>query len=483
VSVRLRAAAVTDVGNIRDNNQDDLLIVDDALFVVADGMGGHVAGEVASKEAVDAMREAFAAPGSTDDLRQAVRLANGAVWKRGSDDPSYRGMGTTVTAVAVVDGDKLAIANVGDSRTYLLRQGELQQLTQDHSFVQEAVRSGQLTRAQAESHPRRSQLTRALGVADDVDVDVDVVEPLSGDRLLLCSDGLWDEVGDELITRVLSTRDEPEEAASELVRWAKEAGGRDNITVIVLDVVDGGETGRAVAAGAALDQAGEPTTATSRADVATVALPAEHDEAGGSGARARTSEEAGPGAATLQGGDATLTSRNGAGAGWTPPADGSLMQATDPGGTPGPSRSRLVTWRVLVFVVVLLGVLAAAALIVTRAGPVWAVTIDGNDVVVKEGDKIVDRPRLKVYELPQDIQDELKRGKGKEVENRAAATDYVDRITIDASIRGTRPPPSGATFDTVPGAGPTYGGRTPTTATTVSTVPSSTPDSTFPPGG
>ena len=221
MSLRLRAAAATDVGNIRDSNEDDLLVVDDALYVVADGMGGHAAGEVASREAVEAMRDAYETPGSTDDVRQAVRLANGAVWKRGTDNPSYRGMGTTVTAVAVVEGDKLAVANVGDSRTYLLRDDELVQLTEDHSFVQEAVRTGQLSRSQAESHPRRSQLTRALGVGDDVEVDVDVIEPLTGDRLLLCSDGLWDEVGDEVITMVLTNHPEPEEAASNLVPWAK----------------------------------------------------------------------------------------------------------------------------------------------------------------------------------------------------------------------------------------------------------------------
>ena len=183
MSLRLEAATASDVGNLRDNNQDDLLVVDGALFVVADGMGGHVAGEVASREAVDTMRSAYGSPGSSDDLRQAVRQANAAVWQRGEDDPSYRGMGTTVTAVAVLDGDRLAVANVGDSRTYLLRDHELVQLTQDHSFVQEAVRSGQLTRTQAESHPRRSQLTRALGVADDVEVDVEELEPRTGDRI------------------------------------------------------------------------------------------------------------------------------------------------------------------------------------------------------------------------------------------------------------------------------------------------------------
>ena len=452
MSLRLRAAAATDVGNIRENNQDDLLIVEDSLFVVADGMGGHVAGEVASREAVEAMESAFATPASSDDLRQAVRTANGAVWKRGADNPSYRGMGTTVTAVAVVDGDQLAVANVGDSRTYLLRDDELHQLTQDHSFVQEAVRSGQLTRAQAESHPRRSQLTRALGVSDDVDVDVEVVEPLSGDRLLLCSDGLWDEVGDELIAMVLSGRKDPEDAASELVRWAKEAGGRDNITVIVVDVLDGGEAGRAKAASAALDRSGDKQTATSRPGVATATLPAEDEEAPAPPSTDR----------------------------WNRPADGSLMKAPAPAAAPpvAPPRSRLVTWRVVVFVAALVAVLAAAAVIVSRGGTAWAVTLDGNTIVVKEGDRIREAKPLQVNQMPPDIQTALRRGV--RVEDRAAADAYVDGITRRALAEGTLQPVGAgtvlpastssttpATTATLPSTAPTL----PTTAVPVTPLP------------
>lgn len=416
MTLRLRAAAATDVGNIRENNQDDLLIVEDALYVVADGMGGHVAGEVASREAVEAIQAAFSSPGSSDDLRQAVRTANGAVWKRGADEPSYRGMGTTVTAVAVVDEDKLAVANVGDSRTYLLRNDELHQLTQDHSFVQEAVRSGQLTRAQAESHPRRSQLTRALGVSDDVDVDIEVIEPLSGDRLLLCSDGLWDEVGDELIAMVLSGRRDPEEAASELVRWAKEAGGRDNITVIVIDVVDGGEAARAVAASAALDRSGDKQTATSRPAAATATLPVEDDE-----------PQVG-----------SPTGR------WAQRPDGSLMQSANPlAATPAESpRSRLVTWRVVLFVAALLAVLGTAAVIVSRGGTAWAVTLDGNTVVVKEGDQIREATPLQLNQMPPDIRSELLQGR--RFEDRAAADAYVDGITRRALAAGTLQPPGAA---------------------------------------
>ncbi len=421
MSLRLRAGAATDVGNIRDNNQDDLLIVDDAIYVVADGMGGHVAGEVASQEAVQALRDAYAAPGTTDDVRQAVRLANGAVWKRGTDDPSYRGMGTTVTAVAVVDDDKLAVANVGDSRTYLLRDGELVQLTEDHSFVQEAVRSGQLTRSQAESHPRRSQLTRALGVGDDVEVDVDVLEPRTGDRLLLCSDGLWDEVGDEVISMVLSNHDDPKEAASKLVLWAKEAGGRDNITVIVLDVVDGAEDARARAASAALDAAGDPRTATSRAGTTLLADP-----------------------------DGDGSSASGAQGGYDPPArwstqraDTSLMAAAP---APPAERTRLITWRVVAFLVGLFAVLGAAAVVVIRSGPAWTVALDGNAVVVKEGNQIRERTPLQVNQLPPRIQEELARGK--RVDDRTDAQEYVDGITRTALAERTLTPGAGVVVTT-----------------------------------
>lgn len=430
MSLRLRAAAASDVGRLRENNQDDLLIVDDALFVVADGMGGHVAGEVASREAVDAMRNAYAVPGSMGDVRQAVRLANGAVWQRGDEDPSYRGMGTTVTAVAVVEGGRLAVANVGDSRTYLLRDDELVQLTKDHSFVQEAVRSGQLTRAQAESHPRRSQLTRALGVGDDVEVDVDLLEPLTGDRLLLCSDGLWDEVGDELIARVLTNHADPGDAASQLVMWANEAGGRDNITVIVVDVLDGDQQSRAVAASAALEEAGETS-------------------AGGSAA----------------GGGAPA-------AGFEPPArwkapstsgtqDRSLMQAAGP--PPDSARPRLLTWRVLAFVVVLLGVLAAAAVIVSRGGPAWAVGLDGNDVVVRRGSTLVERKPLQVNQLPAAVRTEL--AQGKRMGDRAEAERYVDGITRTALRDGTITPGAGVVVPpaVVPPASTGTAGSSPTT--------------------
>ncbi len=433
MSVRLKAAAASDVGNLRDNNQDDLLVVDDALFVVADGMGGHVAGEVASREAVDTMRSAYPRPGSSEDLRQAVRDANAAVWQRGADDPSYRGMGTTVTAVGVIEGDRLAVVNVGDSRTYLLRDGELIQLTEDHSFVQEAVRSGQLTQPQAESHPRRSQLTRALGVAADVEVDVEVLEPHTGDRLLLCSDGLWDEVGDDAITRVLTNHATPEEASAQLVLWANEAGGRDNITVIVLDVVDGGEGERGRTASADLAAAGEAPTALSRAAEADVSS---------------LDDEPKPRHAPA------------------PTEDRSLMQAVPPAAAA--RRSGLLTWRVVAFVVVLAGVLGVAAVLVLRSGPVWTVALDGNDVVVKEGATIRERKQLQVNQLPASVRNEL--AQGRRVADQADADRYIDGITRQAIAEGTLGIGAGVVVTTTSTAAAAPVATTPTTAATSTTL-------------
>jgi len=462
VTLRLRAVAATDIGNIRDNNQDDLLIVDDALYVVADGMGGHVAGEVASREAVEAMQDAYGAPGSAEDVRQAVRRANGAVWKRGADDPAYRGMGTTVTAVAVIDDDRLAVANVGDSRTYLLRDGELVQLTQDHSFVQEAVRSGQMTRPQAEGHPRRSQLTRALGVGDDVDVDIDVLEPLTGDRLLLCSDGLWDEVGDELITMVLTNHPDPEEAASKLVLWAKEAGGRDNITVIVLDVVDGAEGGRAISSGAALDAAGDTPSATSRSTLGTKVLT--------DGDPSYPPDHVAPDTSQRGSMESSHDKFDGHVFRTSPAANAALMVAA-----PQPVvRSRRLTWRVFAFVVALLAVLGVATVVVVRGGPVWVVALDGNDVVIRQGDKVAERTPLQVSQLPRRFQDELARGK--RVKDRADAQEYVAGITRSALQEGTLRPGAGVVVTTAPSAAATGpgSGAAPSSAPANSGTPNTT---------
>jgi serine/threonine protein phosphatase PrpC len=321
---QLRSGAATDVGLVRNVNQDHLLVAA-PLFAVADGMGGHAAGEVASLTALEALRAAFegrhhpdgdtgtgdtgtgdtgtgdtgtgdtgtgdtgtgdtgagdtgagdtgagdtgagevgagevgagdgAGPSGVDGIAGAVRAANRAVWEEAQANPDFRGMGTTLTAIALLGGDgrSLAVANVGDSRTYRLRNDTFEQLTVDHNLVSELVAEGQIGEEEAETHPQRHVLTRALGVSPEVDVDVITTEPEPGDRYLLCSDGLSREVADSQIASVLRRLADPDDAARELVAEAKLHGGNDNITVVVVDVlVDGAAPEGAEAAGPAV---------------------------------------------------------------------------------------------------------------------------------------------------------------------------------------------------------------------------------------
>ena len=237
---RLRAGAATDTGRVRSNNEDNLL-VSERLFAVADGMGGHSAGEVASQVAIDTLRVAFNGDPTVDGLVDAVRRANDAVLQKADDDPELSGMGTTLTAVALVpanDGDELVVVNVGDSRTYLLRQGELNQLTEDDSLVGQLVRDGRIDRDEARHHPQRNIITKALGLDGRLEVDPLQLIPVEGERLLLCSDGLSDEVHEDEIATILRQHSDPQNAARALVDLANERGGGDNVTVVIIDVVD-----------------------------------------------------------------------------------------------------------------------------------------------------------------------------------------------------------------------------------------------------
>ena len=260
---RLRSGSATDVGKVRTSNQD-VALEDPDLFAVADGMGGHVGGEVAARVAVDSLRAAFQRQPSVEGLRRAVAEANRAVWSQGQTESGLRGMGTTLTVTALVeetDGRQvIALANVGDSRAYVFSRGQVIQVTADHSLAEEKVRQGQLTEAEAAVHPHRHILTRALGVSSDVDVDLWELHLHDGDRILLCSDGLTNEVGDERIGDVLGAVKNPTEAAQALVKAALDHGGNDNITCVVIDVV--GAEAPAVTtgstAGAGVDAAAEP---------------------------------------------------------------------------------------------------------------------------------------------------------------------------------------------------------------------------------
>lgn len=236
---RLAWGSATDTGRVRQGNEDAYLTVD-GLFAVADGMGGHQAGEVASHLALETLEAAFTSAG-TDVLVTAVEQANLAVVERSAVDTELAGMGTTLCALALVDvhgRDAMAVVNVGDSRLYLLSDGELAQITEDHSLVATLQRQGRITADEAAVHPQRNILTRALGIDGTVLVDSWEIIPVVGDRYLLCSDGLFNEVEESRIAATLRRLADPTEAARELVRLANEAAGRDNITCVVVDVLD-----------------------------------------------------------------------------------------------------------------------------------------------------------------------------------------------------------------------------------------------------
>jgi len=234
--VKLVVGHATDVGRVREGNEDSFLVDERLrLFAVADGMGGHRAGEVASATALEALRAAVASGRALDD---AIASANDAVYAKAADDSGLRGMGTTLTAVVASGDGVLVVGHVGDSRAYLVHGGELDQITEDHSLVEELVREGRLTPEQAVVHPQRSIITRALGIDPTVEVDVYPVELRPGDRILLCSDGLTTMVRPVEIATILRREPDPGRAADLLVDAANAAGGEDNITTIVVAAVD-----------------------------------------------------------------------------------------------------------------------------------------------------------------------------------------------------------------------------------------------------
>jgi serine/threonine protein phosphatase PrpC len=236
--MRLSTFAGTDVGRTRSGNEDSYFC-GRTVFAVADGLGGHQGGEVASAAAVEPLADLdgrdLATPAeAAEALAGAIAEANSAILERAAADPSLWGMGTTVTAAAVA-GDLLQLAHVGDSRAYLLRDGTLDQRTTDHTVVGELVRRGRLTPAQAAIHPERSILTRAVGLDPRIPVDTpDPIDLHPGDQILLCSDGLTEAVADPQITEILSTHPDGNAACTALIDAANDAGGPDNITVVLL---------------------------------------------------------------------------------------------------------------------------------------------------------------------------------------------------------------------------------------------------------
>ena len=337
----LRSGSASDVGRVRTVNED-LALDSMTLFAVADGMGGHAGGEVASRTAIEALQQEFRRHPSVDGLEEAVRQANRSVWERSLEDAELRGMGTTLTAAALVgtdDGDRLVLANVGDSRSYVLRDGELTQLSHDHSVAEELVDRGELSEAEAAIHPHRHILTRALGVSSDVDVDIWQMTPTAGDRFLLCSDGLTNEVPETRIAKVLSTTADPQEAADTLVRMANDNGGNDNVTVVVLDVLVGEEPSAdgappAVVPMGASSQAGEaPGAARRSAATALTAVPERPEGAETPTLLGRAGSDAAAGMRAMHARASEVSDR---------------------------LRSRRITFRVLLFVLVLAAIVAGA---------------------------------------------------------------------------------------------------------------------------
>ena len=235
---RWRYAAATDTGVVRDTNQD-AIFADEILALVADGMGGHAAGEVAAAITVELVRDEFHKRPTVEGLYMAIEAANRAILEDARDHTERFGMGTTVIAVGLTrDNDGVVsptLFNVGDSRAYQIRDGALRLLSEDHSVAEEWVRMGRLTAEEAKVHPRRHQLTRALGIDETLEIDVISLNALPGDRILLCSDGLSNELSDEQLAQLASSPAPLRESVSQLVAGANQAGGHDNISVILLE--------------------------------------------------------------------------------------------------------------------------------------------------------------------------------------------------------------------------------------------------------
>jgi serine/threonine protein phosphatase PrpC len=365
--IHLEVGGASHVGRLRTQNQD-CAYLSPRLVALADGMGGPPAGDVASQLAIEALRDAMADP-DIPTLGDAVEAANTLVWNRGAAR-EYRGMGTTLCALALVDDGSdggpglLDLANVGDSRIYRLRDGHLELLTQDHSLVEEMVREGQLTAEQARLSGHRNIVTRAIGIYETVEIDTWNFEPRPGDRYLLCSDGLFNEVPESRIASGLRAYADPTETAHHLVDLANRGGGRDNITCVVVDVVEGPEpAGRSLL--------GDERILVPRPDTVT-------DLAGftiASGTRTPATASGGEPAPDDEP-DEDLVDE---------PVAGRSMLPDDE--VEPPIRPRLVTWRTAAFLLAFVGVFVVAALAVAwygRSGYFIDVDPDG-EIAVYQG--------------------------------------------------------------------------------------------------
>lgn len=517
-----RIGAATDVGQVRQNNQDSILATEEqGLFAVADGMGGHRGGEVASAVAITTLQAQFTEP-SIDALVEAVQAANDAVVTQAEGNSELRGMGTTLCVLCRITtpDEYLAIANVGDSRLYLLRAQpeifdgdtnpdagvgrsviddgkvtlpvpmlpELEQVTEDHSLVATLVRQGQITKEEAEVHPHKNILTRALGIDARVMIDSWVLVPVKGDRYLICSDGLFNEVSETEIADVLRTL-EPQAAADRLVDMANAGGGRDNISVVIVEVTD--DSGRIEGFDpsqprVAREIHGSERAANDREIVDAVAgsavAPGGADPAGNGSAS--PADEVGPdgwtdgttgadGATGADAGDnpADVVTELGTGAAAPmpvapgasppplPPVQGGGPIAGGPMAPPpsaqvvaaGPSK---VTWRVAVFglaFVVVLGAIGGALLF--AANNTYYVGLEGEKVAIFKGrpggvlwmkPSVVEATSLTRADLPSTFQEDV--AKGRDEPTLDEARQYIKNI-IDAiaqQAEANKPPPTSA---------------------------------------
>jgi serine/threonine protein phosphatase PrpC len=402
--ITLRAGSATDVGRVRSVNED-LAFVGDDLYGVADGMGGHAGGDVAARTAVDALQQAFRSNPTIDGLLAAVQEANAAVWERGNIDVDLRGMGTTITVVANVeasgdDAESIVLVNVGDSRAYLLRSGDLEQLTHDHSVAEELVARGELTPDQAALHPQRHILTRALGVAAEVDVDAWEFLPRTGDRYLLCSDGLSNELTESEMASILESAPEPARAAEELVRAANEHGGSDNITAVVLDVVSADAQALTPGEEAVFSDASESGSGLAQVQVALTRLATSHSP-GAIGTLERTQAQTAQGAAPkLEKAERARDRRASSKAA----ERRARAHATSERGSP------IITGRLLVFIVAVIAVLAGAwGVVRLYLNSSYFLAVDSGQIVVDQGKpggflwfnpKVVERTGVTTSEVP-----------------------------------------------------------------------------------
>jgi protein phosphatase len=243
-ALRVRSGSATHVGRVREHNEDSL-IAQGMLFAVADGMGGHAAGEVASRIAVEALATLAAqSPDRTEDVAEVLREANRRILQSQEDSPDQRGMGTTVAGLTVVDAggrEHWVVFNIGDSRVYRLADNRMSLVTRDHSEVRELMDAGLIDAAEAARHPMRNVITRSLGSDPGPSPDVWVLPPTPGERFVVCSDGLSNELDDREIMLVARKYADPQIAAEQLVAAAVRAGGRDNVSVVVV-AVDGDDS-------------------------------------------------------------------------------------------------------------------------------------------------------------------------------------------------------------------------------------------------